>query len=227
MMYHALLVEDDKDISVITRLNLMSAQYEVDAAGTCAEALEFLKNRSYDLVLLDMVLPDSRGDVLCSQIRNACDCPIIFISCLDDSQTIVNALRSGGDDYMIKPICYEELLARAAAVVRRSEFVKKDAGNGLKVYKQFVIDTVHHRVLRNNEEIMLSSIEYEIIKFMSEHPNELLLYKQIYESVWDSDSLGDIRTVMVHISNLRKKIDPDRSGIIETVRGAGYIFSDV
>ena len=224
-MLRALLVEDDKDLSVITQMNLTHAQYEVDAAYTCAEALEMLQNNSYDLVLLDMVLPDSRGDVLCKTIRNACECPIIFVSCLDDSQTVVNALRSGGDDYMIKPICYEELLARADAVIRRSE--RKGSQNGQRLFKQFTMDTVRHRVLRGEEEIVLSSIEYEILRFMCEHPDELLLYKQIYESVWDSDSLGDVRTVMVHISNLRKKIDPDKSGIIETVRGAGYIFTDI
>lgn len=227
MMYSALLVEDDKDLSVITHMNLMHAQYEVDAAYTCAEALEFLKSNSYDLVLLDMVLPDSRGDALCKTIRNACACPIIFVSCLDDSQTIVNALRSGGDDYMIKPICYEELLARAEAVIRRTESHKKNSQNGQKNFRQFRMDTIRHRVLRGEEEVVLSSIEYELLCYLSEHPDELLLYKQIYESVWDSDSLGDVRTVMVHISNLRKKVDPDKSGIIETVRGAGYIFTDI
>ena len=226
-MFRALLVEDDKDLSVITQMNLMHAKYEVDVAYTCAVALEFLRSNSYDLVLLDMVLPDSRGDVLCQKIRSACDCPIIFISCLDDSQTIVNALRSGGDDYMIKPICYEELLARADAVVRRTDSSRKYAQSGQKVLRQFSIDTVRHRVLRGEEEIVLSSIEFDILSFMCEHPDELLLYKQIYESVWDSDSLGDVRTVMVHISNLRKKIDPERTGIIETVRGAGYIFTDI
>ncbi|MEG0876850.1 MAG: winged helix-turn-helix domain-containing protein, partial [Oscillospiraceae bacterium] len=77
------------------------------------------------------------------------------------------------------------------------------------------------------EEIDLSSIEYELLDYMSRHPGILLLYQQIYEAVWNSDSLGDVRTLMVHISNLRKKIDPDKSGIIETVRGAGYIFTDV
>ncbi len=226
-MYRALLVEDDKDISVITQMNLMHAHYEVDAAYTCAEALEFLKHSGYDLVLLDMVLPDSRGDALCKQIRGACDCPIIFVSCMDDSQTIVNALRCGGDDYMIKPISYDELLARTAAVIRRSENTKKNLQGGLKLFKQFSIDTVRHHVLRGGEEIVLSSIEYEILGFICDHPDQLLLYKQIYESVWDSDSLGDVRTVMVHISNLRKKVDPDRTGIIETVRGAGYIFTDI
>lgn len=226
-MYHALLVEDDKDLSIITQMNLTHANYEVDAAYTCLEALEFLSKTDYDLILLDVVLPDSRGDELCTIIRNACVCPIIFISCLDDSKTIVKALRSGGDDYMVKPVHFDELLARADAVIRRSKAIRPVSQKGIKAFKQFRIDNVRHRVLRGDEEIDLSSIEYEILCYMTDHPGDLLLYQKIYENVWDSDSLGDVRTVMVHISNLRKKIDPDRSGIIETVRGAGYIFSNV
>lgn len=226
-MYRALLVEDDRDLSLITQLNLTHADYSVDAAFSCAEALEFLEDGEYDLILLDEVLPDKNGDELCSIIRDACACPIIFMSCLDDSKTKIKALRSGGDDYMVKPVCFDELLARAEAIIRRSKAVHSAPQKPTKEFKRFTIDTARHRVLRDSEEIDLSSIEYDILKFFTKHQNELLLYQQIYESVWDSDSLGDIRTVMVHISNLRKKIDPDKSGIIETVRGAGYIFSDV
>ena len=226
-MYNALLVEDDRDLSVITQMNLKHANYQVDAAFTCAEALEFLKEKEYDLILLDVVLPDKRGDELCKIIRDACTCPIVFMSCLDDSKTIVKALRSGGDDYMVKPISYDELLARADAVIRRSKAVRGNDKRGFYEFRQFTVDTDRHRALRGDEEIGLSSIEYEILKYMIDHPGELLLYRQIYENVWDSDSLGDVRTVMVHISNLRKKLDPERTGIIETVRGAGYIFTNV
>ena len=223
-MYRALVVEDDKDLSTITQMNLTHAGYDVDTAFTCAEALDRFASNSYDLVLLDMVLPDMRGDELCRTIRASCACPIIFVSCLDNSGAIVGALRSGADDYMVKPISYNELLARADAIVRRSNNAR---GSGTLVFKQFSIDTVHHTVSRGDEHIDLSSIEYAILLFMVQHPGELLLYNQIYEQIWSNSSLGDTRTVMVHISNLRKKIDPDHSGIIETVRGAGYIFSDV
>lgn len=226
-MYHALLVEDDKDLSIITQMNLAHANYTVDAAYDCAEAMSLIEKNDYDLILLDVVLPDKRGDELCGIIRDASSCPIIFMSCLDDSKTIVKALRSGGDDYMVKPISFDELLARADAIIRRSKAMAPSPPKGIRQFKDFSIDTVRHHVLRGNEEIVLSSIEYDILIFMSERPGELLLYQQIYEGVWDSDSLGDVRTVMVHISNLRKKLDPDKHGIIETVRGAGYIFSNI
>ena len=118
-MYRALVVEDDKDLSTITQMNLTHAGYEVDAAFTCAQALEQLADNSYDLLLLDMVLPDMRGDELCHTIRESCECPIIFVSCLDDSGAIVGALRSGADDYMVKPFSSRELVARIKAVLRR------------------------------------------------------------------------------------------------------------
>ena len=224
-MYRALVVEDDKDLSTITQMNLAHAGYVVDAAFTCAQALKQFEENSYDLVLLDMVLPDMRGDELCRTILSNCICPIIFVSCLDDSGAIVGALKSGADDYMVKPIRYDELLARAEAIIRRTQGRK--ANSSTLRFRQFTVDTVHHTVTRGGERVELSSIEYAILLFLVQHPGELLLYHQIYEHVWASDSLGDIRTVMVHISNLRKKIDPDHSGIIETVRGAGYIFTDV
>lgn len=223
-MNQVLLVEDDLDLSEISRAHLVGAGYRVDAAYSFAEAQALLETTQYDLILLDMMLPDRNGDELCRAIRCKCDCPIIFMSCLSDSPTIINALRSGGDDYMVKPVNHGELLARAEAVIRRTGG-KRDSSQ--RIFKQFTVDTAHHRLMRGESEVDLSSIEYALVDYMSQRPNTLLLYQDIYENVWKSDSLGDFRTVMVHISNLRKKLDPDHTGIIETVRGAGYIFADV
>lgn len=224
-MYRILLVEDDHDLSDITVLNLTHAGHLVDAAYTCAEAEAALSKTEYDLILLDIMLPDRQGDELCCTIRESCDCPIIFLSCLEDRDTITNALRKGGDDYMVKPVHYPELLARADAVIRRSKSVPQRSS--VRTFRSFSVDTLHRRILREGEEIDLSSIEYALLQYMTEHPKTLLLYRDLYETVWGRDSLGDYRTVMVHISNLRKKVDPDHTGIISTVRGAGYIFSDV
>ena len=226
-MYRILLVEDDQDLSAIAFLNLTHAGHQVDTAFTCAEAEQYLQQSEYDLILLDIMLPDRSGDDLCRSIRRECDCPIIFMSCLEDSDTIVGALRSGGDDYMVKPVRYPELLARADAVIRRSQNNRAQKNPTLRTFRSFTMDTLHHRLLRNDEEVDLSSIEYALLLYMVDHPDTLLLYQDLYEQVWSSDSLGDIRTVMVHISNLRKKLDPERRGIISTVRGAGYIFSDL
>lgn len=226
-MYHILLVEDDHDLSTIAHANLTHAGHRVDDAFTCAQAEELLSQNEYDLILLDIMLPDRSGDELCRTIRQDCDCPIIFMSCLEDSETIVSALRSGGDDYMVKPVRYPELLARVDAVIRRSGQKKETPQDSARTFKSFSVDTSHRCILRDGERVDLSSIEYGLLRYMMDHPDTLLLYQDLYQHVWETDSLGDFRTVMVHISNLRKKLDPDHRGIIETVRGAGYIFSDV
>lgn len=226
-MYHILLVEDNEDLAAITCAHLTHAGHRAEIAYTCAQAEALLAQDAYDLILLDIMLPDRSGEELCRSIRRDCDCPIIFMSCLEDSDTIVEALRSGGDDYMVKPVRYPELLARVDAVIRRSRQNQEAPANHLREFRSFTMDLDRHSLVRNGEPIDLSTIEYALLQHMVDHPKTLLLYQDLYQNVWDRDSLGDIRTVMVHISNLRKKLDPDRRGIIETVRGAGYIFSDV
>lgn len=224
MAYKILLVEDDQDLSTIARSNLVHAGHHVDTAFTCAQAEALLSENFYDILLLDVILPDGRGDQLCRRIQQGSACPIIFLSCLEDSDTVVGALRNGGDDYMIKPVRYPELLARIDAVVRRGQ--NRQSGP-LRSFRSFQLDIPHHRILRDGQGTDLSSIEFDLLRYMMDRPGTLLLYQDLYQNVWDADSLGDVRTVMVHISNLRKKVDPDHKGIIATVRRAGYIFSDV
>lgn len=224
MSYSILLVEDDQDLSAITRANLVRAGHHVDAAFTCAQAYKLLDKNTYDILLLDVMLPDGRGDQFCHRIQQDHSYPIIFLSCLENSDTIVGALRSGGDDYMVKPVRYPELLARIDAVVRRGQ--NRQPGH-MRSFRSFQLDIPHHRIIRDGQGTDLSSIEFDLLRYMMDRPGTLLLYQDLYQNVWDADSLGDVRTVMVHISNLRKKVDPDHKGIITTVRRAGYIFADV
>lgn len=228
-MIKILVVEDEPDLSNIIRLHLKRAGYAATAAYSCAEALTLLKNDSFDLIILDVVLPDQRGTELCTLIRAHSQCPIIFTSCLDDSQTIIHALQSGGDDYMVKPLNYDEMLARIEANLRRHRAAPvQPAPLGIREYPGFAIDTDHHCVHLTEGDgrpVALSAIEYELLLYFADHPNTLLLYNELYRHIWKANSAGDTRTVMVHISNLRKKIDPNHTGIIQTVRGAGYIFN--
>lgn len=229
-MYQILLVEDDEDLATITQVHLVHAGYRTDIAHSCQEATTLLARTEYDLVLLDMLLPDGDGNSLCVNIRCVSQCPIIFISCLDDNNTVVSALGVGGDDYVPKPIKYEVLLARIEANLRRHKLydhTQKEPPQNEKRFRHFIMDTLRHQALVDGVEVGLSVIEYSLLLYMTEHPDTLLLYEELYRSVWKNDSLGDVRTVMVHISNLRKKIDPGHFGLIQTVRGAGYIFTDV
>lgn len=228
-----LIVEDDVELNVITKTYLEHEGFQTASAYSCAEAEEELKKQHIDIILLDVMLPDENGNCLCERLRRQSVCPIIFVSCIDDKTTMLDALRVGGDDYMVKPVDYDQLVGKIHALLRRvGEYqnraqVKKET----RAFKQFYLDTSRRRAVRTvygeEEEVDLSPIEFSLLRYMSEHPDTLLLYTDLYSSIWDSDSLGDVRTVMVHISKLRKKIDPGQSGIITTVRGAGYIFSDV
>lgn len=228
-MNKILIVEDDCDLANITKIHLEHAGYQTTIASTCAEVSELISENDYDLVLLDMLLPDGDGHSVCCQIREKHRlCPIIFMSCLSDSNNIVSALKEGGDDYIVKPVKYDELLARIQSNIRRSQHYKNEAleDKNILKFKSFTINTTLREVQREGEIINLSSTEYDLLIYMTQHPDTLILYDELYHSVWDSDSLGDIRTVMVHISNLRKKIDSKKLGIIRTVRGAGYVFSN-
>lgn len=228
-MNHILLVEDDCDLAEITGFYLTHAGYAVDIAATCAQATDLLNRNSYQVVLLDSVLPDGRGNSLCPLIRKKDSlCPILFLSCLDDSESIVSALELGGDDYMVKPVKPLELLARIQANLRKRQTYEEQLRHQERPQHlelgSLTVDMDTRVVKKDGEVVPLSSIEYDLLIYMIQHPNTLLLYDELYENVWNTTSCGDTRTVMVHISNLRKKIDADRTGMIRTVRGAGYVF---
>ena len=220
-----LLLADDVESSLIAAHHLQQNQCLVDQAYSYDRAVELLKAHSYDLILLDEFLFDQNAGEFCADIRSYCTCPIIFVSCCSDSKSVVTALENGGDDYMVKPINYKELLARAEAIDRRLRDGEKIPDN-LREFCSFSMDTVHRYVLRNNKIIELAPIEYSLLVYLADHPDRLLLYQELYEQVWGCDWLGDKETVMVHISNLRKKINPEHKGLISTVRGEGYVFSD-
>lgn len=227
-MKSVLLIEDDVDLSYITKFNLENAGYSVEIAYNGKDSMKMIENSKYDLILLDMILPDASGADICKYIRGEQNTPIIFVSCIDDRDMVIDALEKGGDDYIVKPVDFAELIARMEANIRRVKMdSKRNVINHNIRFKQFSVD-IDRRVVKNTkgEEIELSPTEYQLLLKFIQHQGELLLYNDLYNSIWESDSLGDIRTVMVHISNLRKKIDSGKTGVIETVRGAGYIFDD-
>lgn len=225
-----LVVEDDEDLSFIVCTQLSENGYDADATYTCREAKKKLQEEKYDLILLDMLLPDSTGVELCKDIRQRVLCPIIFMSCMDERSIVVEALQMGADDYIVKPVDYSELLARIKVNLRRINEYSKNKKGGCITLAQCEIDKSTHVVWKTKENeryeaIPLSPIEYKLLLMFVEHPDQLLLYEELYRCIWESDDLGDVRTVMVHVSNLRKKMDYIETEIIHTVRGAGYIFN--
>jgi DNA-binding response OmpR family regulator len=226
-----LLVEDDSNFSFIMKRMIESKEYYVVTADCVEDAVEKMKKESFDLILLDMMLPDGYGTDLCQKIRTASVCPIIFVSCLSDTETKIKALQLGGDDYITKPVDFDELITRIEVNIRRAR--QYNLGRSLSEEERFggfLVNKSKHEVwLTNQEEEMtervdLSPIEYQLLCTMMERPNQLILYQELYQKVWNADDLGDVRTVMVHVSNLRKKLGESGKETIRTVRGAGYIF---
>ncbi|MFI3313271.1 MAG: response regulator transcription factor [Eubacteriales bacterium] len=231
-MARILIVEDDVELNAITKAYLVHAGFDTVSAFSCHDAETILETSEVDLILLDMMLPDQWGTALCQRIREKSVCPIIFVSCIDDKQTMLDAFEVGGDDYMVKPVDYDQMIAKINVILRRISYYAERSREQavVRVYRQFTVDTERRRVTRTvgeSQNVELSPIEYQLLAYMVENQDNLLLYADLYSNVWGNDAVGDVRTVMVHISNLRKKIDPQQTGMITTVRGAGYFFSDV
>lgn len=229
-MEKILLVEDDKNLSFITKRMLESRGFSVIAALTLEEAREQLKNSRFDLILLDMMLPDGEGTQLCAEIRETSVCPIIFVSCLSDNLTKISALRMGGDDYVTKPVNYEELITRVQINIRRAKLYNLKTETDELLFPGLLVKKQLHEVWLTGKDglpqilVDLSPIEYALLLCMIDHEDELMLYQTLYHDVWHSEDAGDIRTVMVHVSNLRKKLGDAGKRLIHTVRSAGYIF---
>lgn len=229
-MERILLVEDDKSLSFITKRLLESRGFEVVAALCLEEAREALRKTRFDLILLDMMLPDGEGTQLCAEIRETSVCPIIFVSCLNDNLTKISALQMGGDDYVTKPVNYEELIARVQVNIRRAKMYNLKTDVDELIFPGLLVKKTKHEVWLTDEKnvpvtmVDLSPIEYGLLICLIDHEGELMVYQSLYHDVWHSEDFGDVRTVMVHVSNLRKKLGDAGKNLIHTVRSAGYIF---
>ncbi len=225
-MTEVLLVEDDSVIARIIQFYLKKEQrYEVTWAKTAGEAIGESR-RHFDVILLDILLPDVNGIELCAKLREWHKCPIIFISCLDNAETIVNALEAGGDDFITKPFDNRVLTAKIEANIRRASAAPLDVTNNVIACEGLALDTNRHVAIKKGDtEVKLSPQEFRILLLFMQNPNRYFTADEIYKRIWGKDSLGDVRNVVVHIHNIRKKIEPpDEIRFIKNVWGKGYIF---
>ena len=176
---------------------------------------------------MDIMLPDQDGLSLCEELRKTMFCPIIFISCLSDDETVIRALNMGGDDYLIKPFQAPVLLARIEANLRRC------ARSNTRDTETFRVGALHldpalRTVTKNGEPVTLSPTEYELLHFFMRNPGRFIRFEELYSAVWQRPSMGDLRTLFVHIAHLRQKIedDPSHPNYIRTYMRDGYIFSE-
>ena len=213
-MIHILIVEDEKPISNLIRVSLKRAGYSCDCAYDGAEALNYIENRSYDLILLDVMLPQIDGFSLMEYIHPM-GIPVIFITAMNAVSDRVKGLRMGADDYIIKPFEILELLARVEVVLRRYNKTTELIEIG-----GIVIDTVAMTVLRNDTEVNLTKKEYDLLLLFARNPNVALYRETIYERVWNEDFPYGSKTVDLHIQRLRKKVGWEK--ILKAVNKVGY-----
>lgn len=214
-----LLVEDQKDLREILEKRLKK-EYSVDSCEDGEEALDFLSVYSYDIVLLDIMLPKLDGmEVLRRMRQRGMDTPVLLLTAKNDIKDRVLGLDSGADDYLVKPFSYEELLARIRVLTRRQTAHRTSR---LQL-GDLVIDTANKSVSRGGNPIALTGKEFQLLEFMMHHPNMLLTRDQLAQRAWDSSFEGGSNIVDVYIRYLRRKIDDNYEyKMIRTIRGQGY-----
>ena len=226
-----LLVEDDPEIRNFIKLYLTKDGYEVIEVERGDLALEVFARENPDLVMLDILLPGLDGIEVCREIRKTSIVPIIILSNKIDETDKIIGLTVGADDYITKPFCPRELSARIRTHLRRKMYYDKQQHEKKSVltFDHLTIDLARHLVVSYGKEVDLSAKEFNLLICMAKHPGRIFSVEELYERVWGEFSFGDTRTVNVHISSLRKKIerDPAKPEFILTVRGAGYKFMNV
>ena len=218
-----LVVEDDDMILEGLRFSLQQEGYQVISAKTVQEAKELLvAKQAFQFCLLDVMLPDGNGYEICREIRKESKVPILFLTACDDETSTVMALEQGADDYIAKPFRIRELLARMKAILRRTS--AEDSKDNLVMVGRNYVNLHTGKVYRENQEIVLTAMEYKLLLVFVNHRGQNLSRNQILDQIWDEvgDYVND-NTLSVYIKRLRKKLD-DGEGqqVIQTIRGLGY-----
>jgi len=216
-----LVVEDEKRIRAFIARGLSEEGFQVRESADGQEAAELLTSESFDLVLLDWMLPKLTGIDLLGQMRERDMTPVIMLTAKDAVADRIAALNSGADDYLVKPFDFEELLARVRAVLRRS------AGRAHPVLTcaDLSLDPATRKVLRDGRDIQLTAREFALLQFLIEHAGEVVSRTRIVNAVWEHDFETFSNVVEVYIRYLRTKIDePFDTPLIHTVRGVGYVL---
>jgi DNA-binding response OmpR family regulator len=218
--FKILIVEDEKQMAMFIEMELKHEGYEVDIAYDGLTALQKVKNQTFDLIILDIMLPGLNGMEVCKEVRKFNKVPIIMLTAKSDIIDKVKGLDIGANDYITKPFAIEELLARIR-VVQRNSTSKFDEVR----FDDLVMNNKMHKVFRGDKIIELTKKEYDLLETLLINQNIVLTREQLIEKVWGYDYEGDTNVVDVFIRYLRSKID-DNFGkkIISTVRGVGYVI---
>lgn len=227
-MAKILIIEDEKEIAELERDYLELSGYSVMIINDGCKGKEEALRGEYDLIILDLMLPNCDGFEICRAVRDEKDIPILMVSAKKDEVDKIRGLGLGADDYITKPFSPSELVARVKAHLQRYERL---VGSGTKANKMIetrglCIDKTAHRVFVNGEERQFTTKEFDLLAYLAENPNHVFSKEDLFRAIWDMDSVGDIATVTVHIKKVREKIEADTSNpqYIETIWGVGYRF---
>jgi len=219
-----LLVEDEKNMASFIRQGLEEERYVVDVAPNGEEALFLAETNPYDLIILDIMLPDTSGFSICKDLRaKKIDTFILMLTARDDVHDKVLGLKTGADDYLTKPFDFDELLARITALLRRKRLDKSPV---LKA-ADLELNQLTHKVIRAKKEIVLTGKEYVLLEYLMLHANQVVTRTQISEHVWNEDFDSLTNVIDVFINRVRNKIDRGfKKKLIHSLRGTGYILKE-
>ena len=227
-MATVLIVDDEEDIRELVGIYLKNEGYNICKAVNGQEALQCLSDMQIDLAILDVMMADMDGIALCMEIRKKSNIPIIMLSAKDQDMDKVIGLSAGADDYLAKPFNPVELVARVKAQLRRFNDFNERKPSSILEYMELSMNLETHRVFLNLKEVKLTPKEFAILELLWKNKGNVFSTEHIYDSLWSEEEAYDINNVvMVHIRNLRSKIEPDIKNpqYIKTVWGVGYKFS--
>ena len=227
-MSRILIVEDEEAIAEIERDYLELSGFDVTIAYNGRDGLNLALAEDFDILILDIMLPELDGFEICKEVRKEKNIPIIMVSAKKEDIDKIRGLGIGADDYMTKPFSPSELVARVKAHLARYERLIEDnkPENDIIEIRGIKIDKTARRVFVDGSEKSFTTKEFDLLTFLAEHPNHVYTKEELFREIWDMDSIGDIATVTVHIKKVREKIEADTSNpqYIETIWGVGYRF---
>ena len=228
MNSRVLVVDDEKLIVKGIKFSLEQEGWEVDVAYDGEEALNLVKSNTYNVMILDVMLPKYNGLEVCQFIREFSNLPIIMLTAKGEDMDKIMGLEHGADDYVTKPFNILELKARIKAILRRSSQVEKEQNKRLVEVGNLRLEINSRRVFLNQQEVNLTAKEFDMLELVVTHPGRVYSRDELLSTIWGKDYPGDVRTVDVHVRRLREKIEPNpgQPEYIHTKWGVGYYFKD-
>lgn len=224
MKQKILIVDDEVSIVTLLAFNIQKAGFQTEVSFDGKDAIHKAMNGDFDLIILDLMLPEMDGMEVCKYLReHNIHTPILMLTAKDDEMDKIKGLEIGADDYLTKPFSPKEVIARINAILRRIKLSKGNAHSKIRI-GELVIYPDRYEVMINEKKLTFTRKEFELLLYLVAHKGKVLSRDQLLKEVWDYDFVGDTRIVDVHISHLREKIEPSTKTptYIKTIRGLGY-----